>query len=194
MICRIGSKIRINWLYYTLVFGSLPIVLRFALSTSSADIPPVSVGDAVFFGIMLNGAAVANVAAMKKPVADVLLGIFVLSAMNSIGLAAIYCADLFVGLNVVLATSLCALLFFSLLLSWGTTNSTDLVQLQRAFNTANFIETLPIHERQPWLKLADYVLDMENNETHLNSLTEEERAAVSVLTKKLTIKWDGSNN
>jgi len=142
---RIGHRTRMNWLYYTMIFGSMPIGLRLviSLSASTEQIPLVSLTDFAFLGIMLNTAAIANATNQKLYSPDLIGGVVSAALTHIVLLVAIYCIALFpavtpfvmwfVGLPIIAS---------SLLLSYWTTNREFMISVQLAFEAANAKEEM----------------------------------------------------
>ena len=129
-----------NWFYYTMIFGSLPIGLRFviSLSASTEHIPLFSLADFAFWGIMLNTAAIANATNQKQTSFDLIVGIVSTALTHIVFLVAIYCIVLFPAVNQ--SFMWCVGLFIlasSLLLSYGTTDRKFMITVQDALETAN---------------------------------------------------------
>ena len=88
---------KMNWLYYTIIFGSLPIAIRIvvAFATSSGQVDLFAPADFAFYGIMLNTAAIANVTAGKKYSPDLIAGVMAVAITHIVLMVAIYCVALF---------------------------------------------------------------------------------------------------
>ena len=93
---RIGHRTHMNWLYYSIIFGSLPMGLRsvISLSSSSEQIPLFALTDFAFWGIMLNTAAIANATNQKQYSHDLVNGIVSATLTHIVLLTAVYCIAL----------------------------------------------------------------------------------------------------
>ena len=135
-----------NWLYCTMIFGSLPIVIRFiaSLSTSGEQIALFALSDFAFFGIMFNIAAIANVSTLKRASADLILCVAFNAVVFITLLVAIYTAALLPNINQCFLWVVVSLvLIISVILSYSTTDRKFLQDVQSAFEIANVREEIP---------------------------------------------------
>lgn len=151
-----AHKKRLNWMYCTVFFGALPLLLRLLISSMLQDqtIPMVVISDVVFFGIMLNVAAFHNVT-NTEGIPDVQFsataGAFIRSAL----LIAFYTIALLpIGHHWGLWCVVTLVVLYSGTASFMTTDSDHLHFLQEMYALANRVEGLPPKMRR---KAADLV-------------------------------------
>ena len=101
-----------NWLYCTMIFGSLPIAIRFivSLSVPNEQIPLFHVADFAFWGIMFNIAAITNVSTIKKASSDLIISVVAIAIVYIVFFVTLYCIVLFPSVNQGVA-AWCAVLF-----------------------------------------------------------------------------------
>ena len=129
-----------NWLYCTIIFGSLPIVIRLIVSLSASDsqIPLFSLSDFAFWGIMFNIAAITNATHMKKVSSDLIVGIVSVAIIHIVLFVTIYCIALFPSINHgVLWTIGTVILISSFIFSHETTDREFMHSIQMALEMAN---------------------------------------------------------
>ena len=134
-----------NWLYYTMIFGSLPIAIRFvvSISASSEQIPLFSLADFAFWGIMLNTAAIANATSQKKASPDLIGGIVTAALTHIVLLVAVYCIALFPAVSQIVVWCVAVPIFASsFFLSYLTTDREFLLSVQKTFEMATKRERL----------------------------------------------------
>ena len=139
------EALRFRWLFFTLMIGSAPILLRVIISTSSPkeEIPMVLLSEIIFFGLLFNASAAANLVADKhKPGVFLLIMSFV--AVLSLGLVTFFILDL-AGMPLVNVAwwIVGSLLFLSAMLSFFTTSSQLLSDVQMGFDFNEKVKTLP---------------------------------------------------
>jgi len=153
-------------MYYTALFGSLPLAVRLIVSYSvgGQDIPPFALSDVVFLSIMFNVAGMVNVTNTKDALPDVAAMINIWACTNISLLAALYTVGLFPAVNSCIAGMFCGLfLISSLALSWCSLDSEFLLQAQTSFDNANFIENeVPVYQRDAVRRCADHQAEVEN--------------------------------
>jgi len=134
-----------HWLYYTMIFGLLPIVIRCIVSLSVLDerIPLFSLADFAFFGIMLNIAAITNVTNLKKTIPHVIVFVVSIAIVHIAFLTTLYSIALFpeVKHSIVLVIA-GIVLASSFLFLYATTDMNLLLSLQMASEMADIKDTL----------------------------------------------------
>ena len=157
-----GHKKRLHWMYYTMLIGALPCLIRLVVWLSVPDIPMLPyaiVGDVVFWAIMLNVAALYNVSTTEN-IPDVQVSVTAAALMRIAVLVAIYTVALFPGVSpLVLWIAVTLLATLSLFGSYFTTDSTFLESQQQIYDLANSIEGLPTPIRDKVRKHAEQILD-----------------------------------
>ena len=145
---------QLHWLLFTLLFGGLPILLRSGLVATQSDgsVDYFVFSDIVFFGLMLNASAMANISS-EKLVPTVCRKIFILAVVSSLWLIALYSQNITNDLG----GSLIAWLFvvLPLLLAFGishfTSSSREVQALQNECDEKDFaailIQPLRVHLR-----------------------------------------------
>ena len=131
---------RMNWLYYTIIFGSLPIAIRIvvAFATSSGQVDLFAPADFAFYGIMLNTAAIANVTAGKKYSPDLIAGVMTVAITHIVLLVSIYCVALFPDISKAATLAIgFIVLASSLLFSYLTIDREFMSDIKMGFDMAN---------------------------------------------------------
>jgi hypothetical protein len=143
-------------MYYTVIFGFMPLLLRLVVSLSAPDsqIPLVILSDVIFWGIMFNAAAISNVTNVRDVQPDVCSGVSVITSVSMALLVTVYALALFPNVNQCIPWTIgVLLLLFSMMVSFATTSSEFLNTTQQAIDNASFIATCPDVIREQMLDL-----------------------------------------
>ena len=158
-----GHRQRLNWFYYTIIFGSLPIVFRFIASLSSEHIPLFSLADFAFWGIMLNTAAIANITNQKNTSTDLIVGTVMTALTHIVVFVAIYCLALFPDIyQAILWVFGSIALASSLLLSYSTTDNDFMLRTQVTLEAANAKEEMHPLMREYIEEIEKRIMDGKN--------------------------------
>ena len=155
----------LHWVHYTTLFGLLPIVMRFilSLSDSTGTISLFVMSDIVFFGIMLNAAAIYNVSTTEN-IPGVQLSIVAFAFFRTIILVGLYTAALYPNNPLFLWSAVLLLTFLSFVASFLAIDSIRLRRRQDDFDRANSIEALPFTWREKYHNVVDKLWLLEEHD------------------------------
>ncbi len=140
-------------MFYTIIFGMMPLAIRVLLSTaapSSTPIPWFSLSDFAFFGIMVNVATISGVSTNKMVKPNVLAVFVAISVLFIMAYVAIHTIAMLPSSNLQWPTAIAVLLLIiSFLVSLSSTDTDTLQWLQIALDNADWIDSLgPTYERE----------------------------------------------
>jgi len=184
MLFFYGDAKRFRWLWYTLFFGTLPIVMRFysAFWSTEQNIDYFVLSDIIFLGLMFNASAMSNISS-EQDIPSVHMNFFPVTAILSMLLALLYAVGLSQNVNwivVWLTTVLLVLCSFGL--SFFSSNSRSLRRLQKDFTLAEYTSKLD----EP-LRSAVFDLVERARMNKSNSITEELKRYVDENAKILDV-------
>ena len=156
-----AHKKRLHWIYFTMLIGALPLLIRLVvwLSVADSSIEPIVVGDVVFWGVMLNVAALYNISTAEN-MPDLQVSVTAAALVRLSLLVAIYTAALFPGISPhVLWIVVTLLTGLSATASFLTTDATYVEVQQTMYSLANQIQGLPMPVREEVRKNVKHLWD-----------------------------------
>ena len=156
-----AHKKRLHWIYFTMLIGALPLLIRLVvwLSVADSSIAPIVVGDVVFWGIMLNVAALYNISTAEN-MPDLQVSVTAAALVRLSLLVAIYTVALLPVMSpYVLWIAVTLLTSLSASSSFLTTDASYLEMQQKAYDLANQIQGLPMPIREKVRKNIKHLWD-----------------------------------
>lgn len=156
---------RLNWMYYTMIFGALPLVIRLIVSFAdpSGRIDHCSLSDFAFWGIMFNIAAISNATSHKEMQPSLFSSVVTLSLIQISFFVAIYCISILPDLKLLVAWFICIpLLIISIIFSYLTTDNEFMVSIRMALEEADVIEKMHPLQRAYLQQLQDRMMNGED--------------------------------
>ena len=137
------------WLVFVLFCGSLPMLVRLLLASALNEMPekePVDyfvLSDFIFFGILLNAAAVVN-SASEKSAPSVFNKILCVALVSSLFLTLTYAVDITIGLsqNFYAWIGTLSLTSLAIVLSYYTTDHEEIKKLQETLDRDDTVASL----------------------------------------------------
>ena len=159
MLYKYLKSQRGRWMFFTVLCGMLPIVVRFVswLSAAEGVTSPVQFSDVVFLGLMFNAASAAHVLADKYRENTFLL-VIAFALMLSVAMVGVYAVEIMFGPHPVFWACLAFPIFCSVGMSLCTANSAWLEEAEVTLSRAEFIDRLPQHIRKDVHKQLDQVM------------------------------------
>jgi len=141
---------RFHWIIYVFLFGTFPIVLRLlSAQFAESQIPYILLSDVVFLGLMFNVATMLNVSSPGKIRPAVYTITFLFTFMTSLILALIYTQSMVGEVKMSAVWAITAVtVICTLVVSFLTTYTDMLDEIQEAFDDADLIEGLPLDLRK----------------------------------------------
>jgi len=157
-----------QWLFFTIFFGTAPIIFRMIAVVCGTDVPFVVVSDFTFLGIILNASAVANVAAEKK-VEDFLWYVVAFAGVSSALFVGLYMIHLNQPIPTVgIWCTVAVLLIPAFLLSLTTTDVEAIRHGQRRILVNDLWNKLSENTQQAIIKFDKNIQASKKNGTQID--------------------------
>ena len=177
----------VRWLIYTLGFGLAPIVLRWLMVPShpEQELPYFVLSDFIFFGLMLNAAAMSNLTAQKSRL-ELFFRYGSATGILSFFLVTIYCATISQPAGYAYWIGVISILVIAGVLSFFSTSDATMEYLQKEIEFIDNLAKLPKDERNAIIETICRISDAKKPDDHelLREATAREVALREQATKK----------